>query len=69
MEIKSSSEEEKNKFIEALNNLKDEDLAGNNILKILDNIKNMEVSDELKDCLTNEIIEKCRIRIEDLKNG
>jgi len=60
-----SSEDEKQKFINALDSLKDEEIMSGNINKMLDNIKNLP--DDMKSIVTQKIIDRCKAKVATLQ--
>jgi predicted phosphodiesterase len=59
----SSSEEEKQKFFEALDSLKDEEIMAGNILSILDKFNVDKLPEDLKGIITEKIIKRCKDKV------
>lgn len=60
-----SSEDEKQKFIDALGALKDEEIMAGNVCKMLDNIKNLP--DDLRLIITQKIVDRCKAKVASLR--
>jgi len=59
----NSSEEEKQKFIDALDSLKDDEIMAGNILSILDNFDINKLPTDLKKIITEKIIKRCKDKV------
>ncbi len=66
LSVKSEIEEEKNRFIEALESLKGEDLMGLNVTQML---QSMKVNEVTKEFLDDEIVDMCKKKLEEILNG
>lgn len=68
VEGKKLKDLEKNRFLEALASLRDEDIMGGNVLNILESFKDNN-SEELKEFVSDKILEMCKDKIKELSNG
>jgi exonuclease SbcD len=59
----NSSEEEKQKFLDALDSLKDNEIMAGNILSILDNFNVSKLPADLKEIVTEKIIKRCKDKV------
>jgi len=67
LEGKINTDYERMKFMEALEDLKDEDLMAGNILEILDNLN--PNNSKLKGVLSKKVVRMCKNKIKELTNG
>lgn len=63
VKVQNSKEEEMSKFVNALEELKDEEFMSNNVLSIFDNIESKEVPKELSEVVNSKIVKRCRDKI------
>lgn len=66
LSVKSDVEAEKNRFIEALESLKSEDLMGDSVTQM---ILGMKPTEETKEFLDDEVIKMCKEKLEGILNG
>lgn len=66
---KKTALQEKNNFIEALESIRDEDVMGNNVVDIIDGLKSKKLPEDISELLTDKVLDCCKKKILELKNG
>lgn len=67
--MKFDKEFEKQQFIEALQSLSDEELMGDNIISILDELSKKKLPEDIKELLNKDILKKCKDKILEIKES
>jgi hypothetical protein len=62
----NSSEEEKQKFFEALDSLKDEEIMSGNVLSILEKFDVKKLPEDMQLTITQKIVDRCADKIRQL---